>query len=413
MSPTPDLPVDDARERIARLVRPVCTAETIGLRQSLGRILAADVVSPLDLPAEDRSAMDGYALRWRDLRSSPRLPVLASRLAGDASVLHVPPGHCVRIMTGASIPPGLDTVVAQEAASTHAGSHEVQFEAQRSVIGSHVRRRGEEMRAGEVVLPAGRVLKAADLGLLASTGCAEVPVRRRLRVACFSTGDELQEPGLPLPPGHVFDSNRHALLGMLDRLGMQALDLGIVRDEPAALETMLRNAACDADAIISSGGVGVGDADHTRAVLDKLGEVSFWRVAMRPGRPLAVGRIADSHGGALLFALPGNPVASLVSFCVFVREALLVAAGATPEPVLTIRARAAGPIAKKPGRAEFQRAIMSRAVDGDCVVHLAGPQGSGIVRSMSLANGLVHLGHDRGDVAAGDWVDVMPFDGLM
>jgi molybdopterin molybdotransferase len=277
-------------------------------------------------------------------------------------------------------------------------------------------------------------LSPADLGLLASLGQAEVPVRRRLRVGFFSTGDELRSIGEPLAAGCVYDSNRYTLWGMLQRLGVECLDFGVVRDEPVALEAAFRAAARAADAVITSGGVSVGEADHTKQVMAKLGDVLFWRIAMRPGRPMAIGRIGGTGGtsgngdGAILFGLPGNPVAVMVTFYAFVRDALLAMSGATPKPLPMLRAASTLAIRKKPGRTEYQRGIVTRAAPGTSVtaapagthtsqeqwqVAITGAQGSGILRSMSQANGLVVLHHQQGDVAAGELVDVLPFDGLV
>jgi molybdopterin molybdotransferase len=312
----------------------------------------------------------------------------------------------VRIMTGAVMPAGLDTVVPQEFC---------RVEGERVVVpagvvrtGDNRRLAGEDLARGEAALRAGRLLRPADLGLLASLGLAEVPVRRRLRVAFFSTGDELRSIGEPLPEGCVYDSNRYTIHGMLTRLGVELLDLGVVRDDPAALERAFREAAASADAVITSGGVSVGEADHTKQVMKKLGDVLFWKIAMRPGRPMAIGRIGD----AILFGLPGNPVAVMVTFYAFVRDALLAMSGAAAEPLPMLHAASVEPIRKKPGRTEYQRGIVTRASNG-WQVKVTGSQGSGILRSMSEANGLVVLHHAQGNVAAGEAVDVLPFDALV
>ena len=279
--------------------------------------------------------------------------------------------------------------------------------------GDNLRRRGEDLAAGRAALAAGRVLRPADLGLLASLGFTEVSVRRRLRVAVFSTGDEVQAPGEPLRPGSIYDSNRTSLLAALQRLGLEAVDLGLVRDDPAALQAALEQALEQADAVITSGGVSAGDADYTREVLARMGEVAFWKVAMRPGRPFAFGALGHAGRRAWLFALPGNPVAALVTFYAFAREALLRLAGATPEPLPALQARCASAIRKRPGRTEFQRGIVSPGADGTWQVRLTGSQGAGVLRSMSEANCLVVLGHEQGSVAAGEPVTVWLFDGLV
>jgi molybdopterin molybdotransferase len=405
------LPVATAQAFIARLVPVVQAVEKVAIRDSLGRVLAEDLVSPIDVPAHDNAAMDGFALRGADLADgdTTRLRIVGSGLAGQPYAGPVPPAACVRITTGAVMPEGLDTVLPQEFAAVDGDVLRIGPGVLRA--GDHRRRAGEDLARGEAALKAGRLLKPADLGLIASLGRAEVPVRRRLRVAFFSTGDELRSIGEPLDPGCVYDSNRYTVHAMLKRLGVETIDLGVVRDDPAALAEAFSRAAGCADAVITSGGVSVGEADHTKRVMAELGEVLFWRIAMRPGRPMAIGRIGAPP--AILFGLPGNPVAVMVTFYAFVRDALLRMSGATPEPLPLLRAACATPLRKKPGRTEYQRGIVDRGADGRWQVRITGAQGSGILRSMSLANGIVLLHHDQGDVAAGDEVDVVPFDGLV
>ena len=409
------LPIETAREFIARLVPRVEAVEMLALRSALGRTLARDIVSAIDVPSHDNSAMDGYALRGLDLAhdGATTLRLAGTGYAGAAFGGTPAPGECVRIMTGAVMPDGLDTVLPQEFASLAGATVTLPSGVLRS--GDNRRLAGEDLARGEVALHAGRVLRPADLGLLASLGQAEVPVRRRLRVAFFSTGNELRSIGETLDEGCVYDSNRYTLWAMLQRLGVDGLDLGVVRDDPAALEATFRAAAASADAVITSGGVSVGEADHTKAVMAALGEVLFWRIAMRPGRPMAIGRIAQGDGpGAILFGLPGNPVAVMVTFYALVRDALLAMGGATPQPLPLLRATSVEGIRKKPGRTEYQRGVVARANGrGDWQVRITGSQGSGILRSMSEANGLVVLHHDQGNVAPGEMVDVLPFDGLI
>ena len=426
------LPVTQAQEFIARLVPKVEAVEMLALRSALGRVLARDIVSPIDVPTHDNSAMDGYALRGAELSADAptRLAVAGTGLAGQRFEGAVPPGHCVRITTGAVMPAGLDAVVPQEfvlrtpaAPQDETGTPspllrqagEGQITVPPGLVRSGDNRRlaGEDLARGEAALRAGRVLRPADLGLLASLGLAEVPVFRRLRVAFFSTGDELRSIGEPLDAGCVYDSNRYTLWGMLQRLGVEVLDLGVVKDQPAALEAAFRQAAESADAVITSGGVSVGEADYTKRIMAELGEVLFWKIAMRPGRPMAIGRIASQGKGAILFGLPGNPVAVMVTFYAFVRDALLAMSGAAAEPLPLLRAASMQAMRKKPGRTEYQRGIVTRGADGRMQVAITGSQGSGILRSMSVANGLVLLHHAQGDVAAGEPVDVLPFDGLV
>ena len=407
------LPVAQAQEFITRLVPQVRASEFVPIRSALGRVLAHDIISPIDVPAHDNSAMDGYALHGRDLLvdAPTALEVVGTGLAGDSHVGEVLAGQCLRIMTGAVMPADTDTVVPQE--FVERGEGKVLIPPGVVKAGDNRRCKGEDLAAGEPALKAGRVLRPADLGLLASLGQAEVPVWRKLRVAFFSTGDELRSIGEPLDEGCVYDSNRYTLWGMLQRLGVDVLDMGVVRDEPQALEEAFRHAAENADAVITSGGVSVGEADHTKQVMAALGDVLFWRIAMRPGRPMAIGRIESGGHTAILFGLPGNPVAVMVTFYAFVRDALLGMAGAAPAPLPMLRAASVKPLRKKPGRTEYQRGIVSRAADGSWQVAITSSQGSGILRSMSEANGLVVLSHEQGSVAAGELVDVLPFDGLI
>ena len=404
------LPVAQAQQFIARLVPPVRAVESVALRSALGRVLARDIVSEIDVPSHDNSAMDGYALRGSDLAAAgdTLLQVAGTGFAGQAFAGPVAPGHCVRIMTGAVMPTGLDTVVPQEFTRAE-GPDAVRIPAGAVRPGDNRRLAGEDLAQGSAALRAGRLIKPADLGLLASLGRAEVPVFRRLRVAFFSTGDELRSIGEPLDEGCVYDSNRYTLWGMLQRLGCDVIDLGVVRDEPDALREAFASAAASADAVITSGGVSVGEADHTKAIMAELGDVLFWRIAMRPGRPMAIGRIGD----AILFGLPGNPVAVMVTFYAFVRDALRAMSGMATEPLPLLRAVCTTPLRKKPGRTEYQRGIVARGADGRWQVAITGSQGSGILSSMSAANGMVVLHHEQGDVAPGDEVDVMPFDGLV
>ncbi|MBC8055994.1 MAG: molybdopterin molybdotransferase MoeA, partial [Rhizobiales bacterium] len=357
------LPVEAAADFIARLVPKVQAVEMLALRSALGRVLARDVASDIDVPAHDNSAMDGYALRGGDLSpdADTVLHVAGSGFAGQADTASASPGQCVRIMTGAVMPAGLDTVVPQEFVKVE--GDRVTFPAGIVRTGDNRRLAGEDLAKGEVAIAAGRVLRPADLGMLASLGRAEVPVFRRLRVAFFSTGDELRSIGEPLPAGCVYDSNRYTLWGMLARLGVEIIDLGVVKDEPEALAAAFSAAARDADAVITSGGVSVGEADHTKAVMAALGDVLFWRIAMRPGRPMAIGRIETQGRSAILFGLPGNPVAVMVTFYALVRDALLAMSGAAPQPVPMLRAASSLPMRKKPGRTEYQRGIVTRAAD--------------------------------------------------
>ena len=410
-----ELPVADARAAIAAALRPISAQETVPLASALGRVLAVDLVSPIAVPAHDNSAMDGYALHGADLQADGPTVLAALQgtvFAGAPFTGNVAPGQCVRIMTGAVMPAGLDTVVPIELCTVADGRVTLQPGVLRA--GENRRKRGEDLALGGIALPAGRVLRPADLGLAASLGLAEVDVLRRLRVALFSTGDELRSPGEPLDAGCIYDSNRYSLLGALQRLGVEVIDLGLVRDDPAALRATVDRAIAEADAVVTSGGVSMGDADYTRDLLAQRGEVAFWKVAMRPGRPFAFGPLYGEAGKtAWLFALPGNPVAALVTFYAFAREALLTLAGAQAPAAPRLRARSAVAIRKRPGRTEFQRAIVSPAADGGWEVRTTGAQGAGILRSMTEANALLVLHHGQGSVAAGEEVEVWLFDGLV
>jgi molybdopterin molybdotransferase len=406
------LSVDQARAFIDRLVPRLDAVEMLPLRSALGRVLARDIVSAINVPSHDNSAMDGYAFRGRDLANGAEttLRVVSRAMAGQEAKHAIANGECVRIMTGAVMPEGLDTVIPQE--FTKLDGDQVTIPAGIVRPGDNRRLAGEDLAKGEAALVAGRVLRPADLGVLASLGQAEVPVVRRLRVAFFSTGNELRSIGETLDEGCVYDSNRYTLWGMLQRLGVEILDMGVVRDDPAALEATFTAAAANADVVITSGGVSVGEADYTKMVMAKLGDVLFWRIAMRPGRPMAIGRIASGSRHAILFGLPGNPVAVMVTFYALVRDALLAMSGARVAPMPLLRATSVDAIRKKAGRTEYQRGSVTPAPGGGWEVRMAGSQGSGILRSMSEANGLVVLHHDQGNVAAGETVDVLPFDGL-
>ena len=403
-----------AQAVIQDFITPIETVEKLAIRSALSRVLAQDIISRIDVPAHDNSAMDGYALRGEDIADgqAQRLQIVGAVHAGQRFEGSVQRGQCVRIMTGAPMPAGCDTVIPQEL-TTDSDDQGVTLPAGRVRPGDNRRLRGEDLMQGTVALPRGRILRPSDIGLLASLGIAEVPVQRRLRVAFFSTGDELRSVGEPLDAGCVYDSNRYTLHGMLTRLGCEVLDMGVVPDDPVALEAAFRSACEEADAVITSGGVSVGAADYTRQIMASLGEMTFWKIAMRPGRPLAFGRISSRGRDAYLFGLPGNPVAVTVSFSFFVRDALLRLAGAESRPLPRLRVTTATPIRKKAGRTEYQRGILAPDADGRWSVRLTGIQGSGILRSMSDANCILELEHERGDVAAGEEVSVVLFDGLV
>ena len=406
------LTVDRARDLILSLVPPAAGREQLFLRMALDRILAADVISPIDVPAHDNSAMDGFALRHADLAADAptRLRIVGTAFAGRPFAGKVDAGGTARIMTGATLPAGIDTVVVQEVCQVDGDTVTVP---PGQTLGQNIRRAGEDLTAGKPALRTGQRLRPAELGILASLGIAEVPVRPRLRVALFSTGDELASIGDAPQPGQIYDSNRYTLWGMLTRLGCEVIDMGVVRDSPEALESALTEAAATADAIITSGGVSVGEADFIKTTMARLGEVAFWKIAMKPGRPMAFGRIGRGGDRAFLFGLPGNPVAVMVTFYQFVRPALLRMAGMPAEAAFPcFPARCSEGLKKGRGRTEFQRGVLFRDGDAWCV-RPVGAQGSGVLRSMSEADCFIVLGHEQGNVAAGDTVMVQPMTGLV
>ena len=403
------LSVDRAREFLARLIEPITDTQAVDIFSALDRVLAQDVISPVSVPPHDNSAMDGYAFDGSQLVPDQALTLtpVGTALAGQAWQGTVSAGQCLRIMTGAVMPAGLDTVVPQELASV--AQNQITIAANALRRGDNRRFLGEDLLAGSIALHKGERLTPAALGLLASLGMAKVQVLRRLRVAYFSTGNEILSLGEPTREGAVFDSNRYTVFGLLARLGCEVIDMGVVRDEPERLEAAFTRAAAQADAIITSGGVSVGEADYTKLMMKQLGDVAFWKIAMRPGRPMAVGRI----GQAALFGLPGNPVAVMVTFLAFVRGALLQMMGSGAKAPPLLRARSAQSMRKKPGRTEYQRGVVSSGADGRLSVQITGNQGSGVLSSMVQANGLIVLSHEQGNVALGDEVDVMMFDGAI
>jgi molybdopterin molybdotransferase len=403
------LSVEEARARIAAAVTPVGGVEKVALRSALDRVLAEDIRSPLDVPAHTNSAMDGYAIRGDDLPTQGKveLAVTGTAWAGRPHAGVVKRGQCTRVMTGAPMPKGTDTVIMQEDVERDGDTIRVSTGHK---PGQNVRAAGEDVTAGQIVLSGGRQILPADLGLLASLGIAEIRVRRRLRVAFFSTGDELRSIGEPLSEGQIFDSNRYTLYGMLVRLGADIVDMGVVPDEREATREAFALAADNADVVITSGGVSVGEADYVKETLDAIGQVNFWQIAIKPGRPLAFGRVQS----AVFFGLPGNPVSVMVTFYQFVAPALrrmMGQNGADAAP--TFKVRCASRLKKTRGRTEFQRAVLERTGAGELVVRSTGPQGSGLLHSMSVANCFVILPSDSTGVEPGALVEVQPFYGVV
>jgi len=406
---TPDpalLTVSQVHQQLEQLTTPVVASERVDIRSALGRVLAEEVISPIDVPPYANSAMDGYAINSTDLsKAAPSLTVIGTSFAGESFNDPVQAGQCVRIMTGAQIPDGTDTVIMQEQVTRN---EDMITLGQGHVSGQNVRYPGEDMQKGSAVLHPGKKIGAAEIGLLASLGYPEVNVKRKLRVAFFSTGNELRSVGEPLAEGQIYDSNRYTIFGMLKQLGVELIDMGVIRDDEQAIETAFYHAADIADAVITSGGVSVGEADYVKLTLDKIGKVDFWRVAMKPGKPLALGKIKQ----ALFFGLPGNPVSVMATFYLFALPALRHMMGEAYQQPITVKATTAAFIKKHPGRTDYQRGI-ARNENGKLIVDSAGIQASHILSGMSAANCFIVIPQDSGSIAKDTEVDVILFTGLM
>ncbi|PIE00029.1 MAG: molybdopterin molybdenumtransferase MoeA [Thiothrix nivea] len=400
------LSVEQGQQRILQNLGAIRHTCWVSLQNALGRILAADIDAGFDVPPHRNASMDGYAFAHHDTVQTEPLRVIGASFAGKPFLQAVQRGECVRIMTGAMVPDGCDTVEMQEHCQCDGDWLTLNTPPH---PGSYIRYPGEDLKTGERVLAAGRKLNAADLGLLASLGISEVEVLRKLRVAFCSTGDELCAIGEPLGIGDIYDSNRYTLRGMLQPLNVELLDLGVVRDTPQAVEQVFSAAAEQADVLISSGGVSVGDADYVTTTLRKLGEVSFWKMAMKPGKPLAHGRLGD----CLFFGLPGNPVSVMATFLLFVRPALLKLSGETVPVLPEYNAITTQPLKKAPGRKEYQRGICTQDAQGHWQVASTGIQESHLLRSMSQANCFIVLEAESGDHPAGSEVKIIPFAGFM
>ena len=419
------LSVTEARNAISTLIQDIQlqakrsdAMERLPLKQCLGRILANDILSPINVPANDNSAMDGFAFNSKELktdREQIHLRIVGTVYAGQTSVPPTQASECIKIMTGAMMPPDCDTVIPQEFTQL-SDEGLITFAKDTVRAGENRRLRGEDLQTGKPAIQQGRILKASDIGLAASLGIAELGVYQRIKVAILSSGDELCDMSEPLVPGKIYDSNRFSLHACLSRLGFEIMDCGIVRDTPEDLRHAFASASQKADVIISSGGVSVGEADFTKQIMDELGEVGFWKIAMRPGRPMAFGSlkpISPKTSPTVFFGLPGNPVAVMVTFYQFVRNALLQLNGALKPEIPLVLVQSAEAIRKKSGRTEFQRGVLFRNSEGKLFVKSTGSQGAGILRSMSEANCFMILHHDQGNIAPGDWVDVEIFDGLL
>ena len=405
------LSVDQALQRILDPLQPVTGTETLPLTQALGRVIATPVLAPIAVPGNDNSAMDGYALCSDDfaLATAQGLPLAGRSMAGHPFERSLPPAQCIRIMTGAVVPNGADTVVMQE--QVELIEDRVVFPANLNP-GNNIRLAGEDLQLDQTVLTTGHILQAADIGLLASLGLTEIELFRKIRVAFFSTGDELITGGTPLQPGQIYDSNRHTLTALLQLAFVEPLDLGLIGDQPDLIRAAFQQASSTqqyaADVIITSGGVSVGDADYVKQILEEQGSIDFWRIAIKPGRPLAFGKLDQSW----FFGLPGNPVSSYVTFDLFTRPALYQLAGAPPPTPLRLQATLTRAINKRPGRTEYQRGRYLQASDGSLTVASTGNQSSGVLSSVSLANCYIVLSADSDGAAEGDPITIEPFLGL-
>lgn len=398
------LMVSDALNNIYTAISPVTEYETVPIRESLNRVLSADIVSSLNVPTATNSAMDGYALHGKDIpkEGTSKVKVIGTAFAGKPYQDVVKQGECVRIMTGAVMPDATDTVIIQE--HVERTDDEILFDSE-TQTGSNVRQAGEDIAIGDIVLEKGARIRSADIGVIASLGIGEVDVTRKLRVAFFSTGDELCSIGDELKNGNIYDSNRYTLFGMLSELNVTIMDMGVIRDNSEDLHQAFESAATQADVIITTGGVSVGEADFVKEMLQETGTVNFWKVAMKPGRPLAFGQIKDAH----FFGLPGNPVSVMVTFSQFVKPALRHLMAEIETETFTMRVPCISTLKKRPGRVEYQRGILERDENNQWVVKKTGAQGSGILRSMSKANCFIVLPMDSASVEPGSIVEVQPF----
>ena len=403
---TETLTVDLAIEKLGALARPVAECEDVELDAGLGRVAAQVVTAPIDLPPFDASAMDGYAVCSRGLghEGAKRLRVVGRSAAGHPFHANVGEGEAVRIFTGAVLPAGADAVLLQEDAEPQ-GQDTVETTAaiRRD---QHVRRRGHDVRQGAALFGEGKKLGAYDLAWLAACGIRNLSVRRRIRLALLSTGDELASPGERLAPGQIYDSNRLALKSLLREKAAHVTDYGCIADDPVEIRKALRTAAAHADVIVCSGGMSVGDADYVKAVVEEIGSLDFWRVALKPGKPLAVGRI----GEALFFGLPGNPVSTIVTYLLFVAPTVDRLSGTSPTPPLTLPAVLLDAVRHSKGRREYMRGIM-RAEGGEILVRITGDQGSNRLATFANANCLVVISSDAGDLRPGDRTQVIPLPG--
>ncbi|MCW8955799.1 MAG: molybdopterin molybdotransferase MoeA [Gammaproteobacteria bacterium] len=402
------LSFEQALEKVQQGVSPLKAKRSVSIREAMGCVLANDVCSPMDVPPFINSAMDGYALSSMDIPASGEatLKVIGKSFAGKPYDGQIKQGECVRIMTGAVVPEGADTVVMQEHAQVDGEQIKIGNEHKAK---QNVRYPGDDFSTGDTIIKAGERLSPAKLGLLASVGVTELEVVRTPVVAFFSTGDELKGVGQTLKPGDIYDSNRYILFGMLQKMGVQVIDMGVIPDIKQQIELTLNEAAQCADIVITSGGASVGEADFIKLILDEIGQVNFWKIAMKPGKPLAFGKI----GHALFFGLPGNPVSAMATFYQFVQPAIRLLEGEQQSSSIALKARTTSMLKKRPGRKDFQRGILSQDKNGELIVDTTGTQGSHMLSSMSKANCFIVLARDDGDIEAGSLVEVQPFNDLI
>ena len=398
--------VESARQKILEKIAPISTTEKLTLHQSLNRVLAEDIVSKLAVPGHTNSAMDGYALSGDDLPdTTPRqYKVIGTAYAGKPFKEQCHDGECVRIMTGAAMPAGTDTVVMQEHSEKINDTNIRLATGHRK--GQNVRQAGEDIAKGSIVLKKSHHIQAAELGVLASIGIAEISVYRRPRIAFFSTGDELRSIGESLGTGDIYDSNRYSLHGMLSQLNVEIIDLGVIRDKLKDLREAFETASSKSDLVITTGGVSVGEADFVKNIVEEMGKIHIWKIAMKPGRPVTFGELDQ----AVFFGLPGNPVSVMTTFYQFVLPAIQQLSGQGARPPLTIEVISNSALRKRPGRFEYQRGILSRNETGQLTVDVTGKQGSGILTSMSRANCLILLDEHCNGIKIGDYVTVQPFN---
>jgi len=402
------LSFEQALERIQQSISPIKGKKNVTIREAAGHILAEDVTSPLDVPPFINSAMDGYAINSRDIPDSGdvTLKVIGKSFAGGPFSGQLKSAEAVRIMTGAVVPEGADTVIMQEHAEVDGDNIKI---GNAHKPKQNVRNPGDDFFKGDTIIKAGERLSPAKLGLLASVGVVEFKVSRKPIVAFFSTGDELKGVGQTLEPGDIFDSNRYILFGMLQKMGVECIDMGVVPDIKEEIELTLKEAANIADLVITSGGASVGEADFIKVILDEIGEVGFWKIAMKPGKPLAFGHINNT----VFFGLPGNPVSAMATFYQFVQPSLRLLEGESINQPIRLTAKCTSKLKKRPGRKDFQRGIMSSDENGQLIVDTTGIQGSHMLSSMAKANCFIVLEQDTGDIEAGELVEVQPFNELI